>query len=115
MWHIARHEIVLTGSHDDPSYWSSAFVLRCYNCTGGHGPITDVPVWSTDEYWDESDYELDFEAAIAAVIEHTGPLGPSSEGDVAAALFIAKMTRRIECGLSVLQDVSNQLDNLRGL
>lgn len=106
MWYIAGHEIVLTGSYIDPSYWSAPFVLRCYGCPEIDNPYADTPIWWSGEDWDVTNHEYDFEEAIGAVIQHTGPVGVGNDGGVETALFMARMNRRIEPGLALLQDLS---------
>jgi hypothetical protein len=106
MWDIAGHEIVLTGSHVDPSYWSAAFVLRCYHCPGDGSEHADTPVWSVSEHHYATDPEFDFDEAIRAVIDHTGPVTTNGAAEAEAATFMAKLSRRLEPGLALLADAS---------
>jgi hypothetical protein len=104
MWHINKHEIVLTGSFIDPELWVAAFMLRCYGCPGTGGlRREDAFIWRTSEDHDPRDFVVDFQAAIDALVEHIG-VGVLAEDDVRAAVFMAAFVGRLDAGLATIAD-----------
>jgi hypothetical protein len=106
MWMIKEHEIVLTGAHIEPECWMAAFILRCYGCPSTENRHEDSFIWRTDEEHHCHDFDIDFRAAIDALVQHLRPAGAFTDDEVRAAVFMARMAGRLDTGLETLQDVT---------